>query len=67
MQWSIYIIALLSFTKYLSRGARFEAINNLNLDGQTFLVTGAAGGIIGKATASELAKRGARVILFARK
>ncbi|CAF1360976.1 unnamed protein product [Adineta steineri] len=60
-----YFILVILLTRWLARGGQYPEIHTANLDGQTFLITGAAGGI-GKETAFELAKRGARVILFAR-
>ena len=51
--------------RWFARGGQYKDIHRANLDGQTFVITGAAGGI-GKETALELAKRGARVILLAR-
>jgi NAD(P)-dependent dehydrogenase (short-subunit alcohol dehydrogenase family) len=51
--------------RWFARGGQYADIHRVNLDGQTFLITGAAGGI-GRETAVELAKRGAKVILFAR-
>lgn len=51
--------------RWFAQGGQYSDIHTVNLDGQTFLITGAAGGI-GKETALELVKRGARVILFAR-
>ena len=51
--------------RWFAQGGQFHEIHQMNLDGQTFLITGAAGGV-GKETAYELARRGARVILFAR-
>ncbi len=50
--------------RWFARGGQYTDIHRVNLDGQTFLITGAAGGI-GRETAVELAKRGAKVILFA--
>ncbi len=61
----LYFIPVILFMRWFARGGQYSDIHTTNLDGQTFLITGAAGGI-GKETAFELAKRGARVILFAR-
>lgn len=61
----LYFIPILGLMRWFARGGQYSDIHTANLDGQTFLITGAAGGI-GKETACELAKRGARVILFAR-
>ncbi|CAF3354147.1 unnamed protein product [Rotaria socialis] len=61
----LYFIIVIVLMRWFARGGQYLDIHKLNLDGQTFLVTGAASGI-GKETAIELAKRGARVIIFAR-
>lgn len=61
----LYCSLVIFIMRWFGRGGQFTAIHKMNLDGQTFLVTGAAGGI-GKETCLELAKKGARVILFAR-
>ena len=52
--------------RWWARGSQYPAIHTANLQGQTFLITGAGAGI-GKETAIELAKRGAGVVLFARR
>ena len=68
---SSYIYLLLYFllaallTRWRARGGQCAEIQTADLEGQMFLVTGAASGI-GKETAIELAKHGARVVIFAR-
>lgn len=61
----IYFIIVILIARWLARGRQYSDILKMNLEGQTFVITGAAGGI-GKETAIELAKHGARVILLAR-
>jgi serine kinase of HPr protein (carbohydrate metabolism regulator) len=61
----LYFIPVIFLMRWLARGGQYADIHRIDLDGQTFLITGAAGGI-GKETALELAKRGAQVIVFAR-
>ena len=61
----LYFASFLALTRWFARGGQCVEIQTTNLNGQTFLITGAAGGI-GQKTAVELAKRNARVILFAR-
>ena len=61
----LYCLLVILLMRWCARGGRYSEIETANLDGQTFLITGAGGGI-GKVMAKELAKRGARVVLFAR-
>ena len=61
----LYCVGIIFLVRWLARGGSYPDIHKANLEGQTFLITGAGGGI-GKETAKELAKRGARVVLFAR-
>jgi short chain dehydrogenase len=61
----LYCISNVVLVRWLARGGQYSEIHTVDLEGQTFLITGAGGGI-GKETAKELAKRGARVVLFAR-
>jgi hypothetical protein len=61
----LYIIGVIVCMRLCARGGQCSEILTANLNGQTYLITGAGGGI-GKVTAKELAKRDARVILFAR-
>ena len=62
---TIYFIFVMLIMRWFARGGQYKEIETMNLDGQTYLITGAGGGI-GKETALELVKRGARVVLFAR-
>lgn len=61
----LYFVLVILLMRWFARGGQYPDIHTINLNGQTFLITGAAGGI-GKETAIELVKRDARVILFAR-
>lgn len=56
------VVALIKFYAYVTCGFFHEKVK---MNGKTVIVTGATGGI-GKETARELAKRGARVIIACR-
>jgi hypothetical protein len=61
----LYIAGIWFISRWFARGGQFNAFKTKNLNGKTYLITGSAGGI-GKQTALELAKHGAKVVLFAR-
>ncbi|UJR18971.1 hypothetical protein I4U23_022100 [Adineta vaga] len=60
-----YFLGVYILVRWIARGGQYDALKTKDLSGKTYLITGAAGGI-GKQTAFELAKRGAKVVLFAR-
>jgi hypothetical protein len=62
---TLYISGVFFLTRWFARGGQYDALKTKNLSGKTYLITGSAGGI-GKQTALELAKCGAKVVLFAR-
>jgi hypothetical protein len=62
---SLYISGAYFAARWFARGGQYDGLKTKNLNGKTYLITGSAGGI-GKQTALELAKCGAKVVLFAR-
>ncbi|CAF3672441.1 unnamed protein product [Adineta steineri] len=61
----IYFVGVCCLVRWIARGGQYDALKTKDLSGKTYLVTGSAGGI-GKQTALELSKLGAKVVLFAR-
>ncbi|CAF1551278.1 unnamed protein product [Adineta steineri] len=61
----LYIVAVCCLVRWIARGGQYDALKTKDLSGKTYLITGSAGGI-GKQTALELSKLGAKVVLFAR-
>lgn len=60
--FGIFIVSFLRLWCYITLG---KCKSRANMDGKTVLITGANGGI-GRETAKDIAKRGARVILACR-
>ena len=61
----LYLLGVFLLIRWFARGGQYNALKTKNLSGKTYLITGSAGGI-GKQTALELVKLGAKVVLFAR-